>query len=70
MQKLVVGLFVGRFQPGLHFGEFDGIQQAIEKGVTHFVIAIGSSNKEFTKENPFTYDERKVMIDLSFSHVS
>jgi nicotinamide mononucleotide adenylyltransferase len=26
------------------------------------IIGIGSANKEFTSENPFTYDERREMI--------
>jgi nicotinamide mononucleotide adenylyltransferase len=58
-------LFIGRFQPGLHLGQIDGLKQAMEKGVRHFLIGIGSSNKEFTRDNPFTYDERKTMIELS-----
>lgn len=65
MQKKSVWLFIGRFQPGLHAWELDGIQQAMEHGVSHFLIWVWSSNKEFTRENPFTYDERKTMIDLS-----
>lgn len=65
MKKKNVGLFIGRFQPGLHFGELDAIAQAMEKGVKHFLIGVGSSNKEFTSDNPFTYDERKIMIEAS-----
>jgi len=26
---------------------------------------VGSADKEFTKDNPFTYDERKHMIEMS-----
>lgn len=26
---------------------------------------MGSADKEFTKDNPFTYDERKHMIEMS-----
>jgi len=31
ISKQSVGLFIGRFQPGLHFGELDAIAQAMEK---------------------------------------
>ena len=64
-----VGLFITRVQPGMHFWQIDGIEQAMEQGVTHFLIGIGSSNKEYTKENPFLYDERKKMLELSCSHI-
>ncbi|MDR2191219.1 MAG: hypothetical protein LBP53_08935 [Candidatus Peribacteria bacterium] len=30
---------------------------------------MGSSNKEFTAENPFTYEERKQMIEISSHHL-
>jgi len=65
MKKQKVWLFIGRFQPWLHLGQIDALKQAMEKGVRHFLIGIGSSNKEFTRDNPFTYDERKKMIELS-----
>ncbi len=29
------------------------------------IIGVGSANKEFTGENPFTYEERKHMVELS-----
>ena len=59
--KQKIGLFIGRFQP-LHFGHIDALNQARKKGITEFIIGIGSSNKEHTAENPFTYEERKTMI--------
>jgi nicotinamide mononucleotide adenylyltransferase len=43
----------------------DGIQQAVEQGITKLIIGVGSSNKEFTAENPFTYEERRQMIEHS-----
>ncbi len=64
-----VGLFITRAQPGLHFGQVDGIQQAIDQWITHIMIWIGSSNKEYTKDNPFMYDERKKMLQLSCKHI-
>lgn len=56
-----IGLFIGRFQP-FHLGHIDAIRQAKEYGVTEFFIGIGSANKEHTAENPFTYEEREMMI--------
>jgi len=56
------GLFITRAQPGLHSWHLDGIKQAYEQGITDVLIGIGSANKEFTSENPFTYDERREMI--------
>ena len=49
----------------MHYGHLDGIKQAIEQGITKVIIGVGSSNKEFTAENPFTYKEREQMIELS-----
>ncbi len=56
-----IGLFIGRFQP-FHLGHIDALKQARKYGITEFLIGVGSSNKEHTAENPFTYEERKTMI--------
>ncbi len=56
-----IGLFIGRFQP-FHLGHIDALKQARKYGITEFFIGVGSSNKEHTAENPFTYEERKTMI--------
>lgn len=58
-------LFITRAQPGLHAGQVDGISQAIVQWIEKIIIGVGSANKEFTSENPFTYEERKHMIELS-----
>ena len=55
-------LFITRAQPGLHSWHLDGIKQAHEQWITDILIGIWSANKEFTSENPFTYDERREMI--------
>lgn len=65
MTQEKTGLFVTRAQPGLHAGQVDGIRQAIAQWITKIVIWVGSANKEFTSENPFTYEERKKMVELS-----
>ena len=59
------GLFITRAQPGLHAGQVDGMYQAIDQWITKIIIWVWSANKEFTSENPFTYNERKNMIELS-----
>ena len=58
-------MFITRAQPGLHFGQVNGIKQGIAQGIEKVIVGIGSANKEFTSENPFTYDERKRMVELS-----
>ena len=60
-----VWLFITRAQPGLHYGHIDWLKQWQEQWVNKWVIWIGSSNKEWTAENPFTYEERKKMIEKS-----
>ncbi|MDR2541434.1 MAG: NUDIX domain-containing protein [Candidatus Peribacteria bacterium] len=52
-----------RGQP-FHKGHLDAIQQAVEQGITKVLIGVGSSNKEFTSDNPLTYEERKNIIEM------
>lgn len=53
-------LFLARLQP-LHLGHLHAIKQAMKK-FDKVIIAIGSSNKQNTLENPFSFEERKEMI--------
>jgi nicotinamide-nucleotide adenylyltransferase len=62
---MTVGLFIGRFQP-LHKGHVE-VMKTIAETLDKLVIAIGSSNKSNTQENPFTADEREMMIKLSLN---
>ena len=57
------GLLIGRFQP-FHLGHIDGIKFALTK-VEKLWLGIGSSNKPPEKNNPFSADERKKMIEFS-----
>ena len=59
---MIRGLFIGRFQP-FHLGHLQDIKNALEE-VDELIIGIGSSNEEYTKENPFTVKERVEMINL------
>lgn len=65
MEKEKTWLFITRAQPWLHAGQIDGIRQAVAQWIKKIIIGIGSANKEFTSENPFTYDERKIMVEAS-----
>ena len=57
------GLLVGRFQP-FHLGHVDAIKFALEQ-VENLWLGIGSSNRNLEKNNPFSADERKEMIQNS-----
>jgi len=54
-------LFIGRFQP-FHNAHLSDIK-LILKECNKVIIAIGSSQESATKENPFSYEERKEMIE-------
>ena len=58
-------LFITRCQPGFHDGHIDSMQEAMNAWIDKIIIWVGSADKEFTKDNPFTYEERKHMIELS-----
>lgn len=55
-----IGLIIGRFQP-FHTGHLQFILAAKEYVAT-LKIGIGSSQYHSTRENPFTWEERKQMI--------
>ena len=54
-------LFIGRFQP-FHNAHLSDVKLALKEGYK-VIIAIGSSQESGTKENPFSYEERKEMIE-------
>ncbi len=56
-------LFIGRFQP-FHNGHLKIIEEASKK-YSKIIIGVGSSQYSNTLENPFTNDERKLMISKS-----
>lgn len=53
-------LFIGRFQP-FHNGHLH-VANLLSKKYGEIIIGIGSSQEKNTKENPFSYNERKAMI--------
>lgn len=60
--KMPTVLFVGRLQP-LHKGHVHAIKNLFKK-YDKIVIAVGSINKK-NAENPFTFQERKAMLNAS-----
>jgi len=60
-------LFIGRFQP-FHNGHLKVIKN-ISKKYNEVFIGIGSSQYGHTIENPFTNDERKLMIEKSLNKI-
>ena len=54
-------LFIGRFQP-FHNGHLNVIKN-LSKKYTKIIIGIGSSQYQDIKDNPFSAEERKSMID-------
>jgi len=60
------GFLIGRFQP-FHLGHVEAVNFALSK-VEQLYIGIGSSNKSHQLRNPFTVQERKLMITSSLDH--
>lgn len=57
-------VFIGRFQP-LHNAHVEIISQALSKS-KNVIILIGSANSSRCPYNPFTFEERKYMIESVF----
>ena len=58
-------LFVGRFQP-FHNGHMEAIKHILSK-CDSLIVLVGSSQKCYEPENPFTVGERIEMIERSLS---
>lgn len=56
-------LFIGRFQP-FHLGHLDVVKKILEKH-ERVIIAIGSAEKNFLPDNPWTAGERFQLIEES-----
>lgn len=59
-------VFIGRFQP-FHNEHKRIIEVALEKS-KHVLVLVGSSGSPRTIRNPFTYQERRDMIQKNFPH--
>ena len=57
-------VFIGRFQP-FHYGHEEVIDKALSLA-DKVILLVGSSNQPRTIKNPFTFEERKMMIKGSY----
>lgn len=68
MKKYQLAVFIGRFSP-LHYGHQKVIDEALNIS-DKVLILIGSSDSARNLRNPFTYDERKSMIEDTYHKFS
>ena len=61
------GLILGRFQP-FHLGHLRLIK-AVKDDNLEPIICIGSAQKGRTKDNPFTTEERRIMVEAVVSRL-
>lgn len=64
MKKYSQGVILGRFNP-LHKGHVHLIQEALKR-CQNVLVFIGSSQESRTSRNPFSYEERKAMLEKVF----
>lgn len=67
-EKQTSGLFIGRFQP-FHRGHLQTLNYCADR-VDVLWVGIGSANKSFETNNPFTFEERRMMIERSLEPVT
>lgn len=66
----MIALFIGRFQP-FHAGHLDALKQILGDPSTNsgqVIIGVGSSQYSGTDENPYSFAERKKMIELAIKN--
>ena len=61
-KKYYLGVVIGRFQP-VHLGHKEVFRAAAEQ-CEHLLVLAGSVNRPLSPKNPFTYQQRKVLINL------
>jgi bifunctional NMN adenylyltransferase/nudix hydrolase len=60
-------VFIGRFQP-LHHGHLAILRAALTRA-DRVVVLVGSANLARSPRNPFTYDERRLMIEAAVAEL-
>ena len=65
MKHYQLAVVIGRFQP-LHIGHEELIKNALLHA-DHVLLLLGSSNESRTFKNPFTFYERRDMIEKTFA---
>jgi len=56
-------VYIGRFQP-FHRGHLHVIEEALKDArISKLIVVVGSTNKAITSKNPYTYEQRKAMIE-------
>ncbi|MFH1536811.1 MAG: nicotinamide-nucleotide adenylyltransferase [Patescibacteria group bacterium] len=60
-------LFIGRFQP-FHKGHLSVLKQIDDDNeIDEIIIGVGSSQYSNTEDNPYSFEDRKIMIEKSLS---
>ena len=62
-KKFYLGVVIGRFQP-VHLGHKEVLRAAMMQ-CEHLLVLAGSVNRPLSPKNPFTFQQRKVLIDLT-----
>ena len=62
-KKFYLGVVIGRFQP-VHLGHKEVLRTAMMQ-CEHLLVLAGSVNRPLSPKNPFTFQQRKVLIDLT-----
>ena len=60
-------LFIGRFQP-FHNGHLH-VAKSLSRKFDEIIIGIGSSQEKNTRNNPFSYNERKNMVSKALKSI-
>jgi len=63
MHKVDYVVYIGRFQP-FHEGHKVAVDQALKASRKKVIILVGSSEQPRNIKNPFTFEERKAMIQM------
>ena len=64
---MTTALFIGRFQP-FHSAHLNDVKKIL-KSFDKMIIGIGSSQEKRTKKNPFSFKERKKMIEETLKNL-